>query len=151
MHYRFTVGFVFLFLYTNCFSQCEDYSIQVYEESRCLPNTLFVLENLNISNEEFHWNTSPNISDDQFLSNNDSLRVYVVGIEDTASYQVYLEVAISNSITCRDTFNVKSFTPKIPVADSIFGELKSCNGVLNTNILLGNQQDFQDLNICSML
>jgi len=146
MHCRFTIGLLFMFIYANCFAQCEDYSIQVYEESHCLPNTLFVLENNNMSNEEFHWNTSSNISDDQFLSNNDSLRVYVVGIEDTVAYQVYLEVTISNSITCRDTFNVKSFIPEIPVADSIVGELKSCNGVLNTNILLENQQDFQDLN-----
>ena len=95
----------------SCFSQCEEYSIQLIEETNCLPNTMFILGLNDVSYDSFQWSRSSNIDDDQFLSDDDSLIIYLVGIEDTEVYKVYLEVIVSENTICKDTVLIQAVIP----------------------------------------
>ncbi len=136
-----------LFLATgfSCFSQCEEYSIQFIEETNCLPNTFFLLGINDVTYNSFEWSRSSNIDDDQFLSDEDSLLIYVVGIIDTAAYDVYLEVLVSESLTCIDTVQIQAFEPITPIPSEVSEGLTTCNQVLNESLSIENPEDFQNL------
>jgi len=139
--------FLFFTISNSCLSQCEEYSISVLEETKCLPNTLFVLGLSNPTYDDLHWSRSPNIDASQFLSDEaqDSLVVYVVGIEDTAAYQVYLSVIVSETLTCTDTFNVQAVNSIVPVPSVISENLITCKQTLTNPINLENPEYFQSI------
>ncbi|MCS5551013.1 MAG: gliding motility-associated C-terminal domain-containing protein [Gammaproteobacteria bacterium] len=81
------------------------------EENKCLPNASFILGLNADTYEDFHWSRSSNIDDDQFLSNDDSLIIYLVGIEDAAVYEVYLDIMVSENTICKDTVLIQAVIP----------------------------------------
>lgn len=129
----------------SCYAQCDEHSIQIIEEKKCLPNTNFVLKVSDEPYETFSWSRSSNLDDDQFLSNDDSLQVYIVGVEDTALYEVYLEVIVSENLTCLDTFQIKAVNQILPILNEVSEGLITCNQVLNESLSLDNVSNFQNL------
>ena len=114
-----------LMMHINNFAQtdqveCDAFSINVIKENNCLPASFTLgINGYNddlISLEEplpmgnvitgFVWTPSKNLKKISF--NTDSTEITLLSIGDTLSHKIYLDVKLSEELSCRDSINIKA-------------------------------------------